>query len=60
MTLHDYGYLLPEFFKSYPVPVSERNFQFYTLPRNQAFFQGFFWRAAGGKKSIVKQILLLC
>ena len=61
MTLHDYGYLLPEFFKSYPVPVSEWNFQLYTLPRSLAFFQGFFWRArGGGAKSIVKQILLLC
>ena len=41
MTFHDYGYLQPEFLKSYPV--SERNFQIYTLPRSLAFFQGFFW-----------------
>ena len=51
MTLHDYGYLLPEFLKSYPV--SERNFQIYTLPRSLAFFLGFF---QGGSKSIVMQI----
>ena len=41
MTLHDYGYQPPEFLKSYPV--SERNFQIYTLPRSLAFFQGFLW-----------------
>ena len=41
MTLHDYGYLPPGFLKSYPV--SERNFQIYTLPRSLAFFRGFFW-----------------
>ena len=41
MTLHDYGYLPPGFLKSYPV--SERNFQIYTLPRTLAFFRGFFW-----------------
>ena len=40
MTLHDYGYLPPEFLKSYPV--SEWNFQIYTLPRSLAFFQGLF------------------
>ena len=40
MTLHDYGYLPPEFLKS--DPVSEWNFQIYTLPRSLTFFQGFF------------------
>ena len=41
MTLHNYGYLPPEFLKSYPV--SEWNFQIYTLPRSLTFFfQGFF------------------
>ena len=49
MTLHDYGYLPPGFLKSYPV--SERNFQIYTLPRSLAFFRGFFWG-----ESIVMQI----
>ena len=49
MTLHDYGYLPPEFLKSHPV--SERNFQIYTLPRSLTFFQGFF-----RGQSIVKQI----
>ena len=39
MTLHDHGYLPPEFLKSYPV--SEWNFQIYTLPRSLAFFRGF-------------------
>ena len=41
MTLNDYGYLPPGFLKSYPV--SEQNFQIYTLPRSLAFFRGFFW-----------------
>ena len=49
MTLHDYGYLPPGFLKSYPV--SERNFQIYTLPRSLAFFWGFFLG-----ESIVMQI----
>ena len=40
MTLHDYGYLPPEFLKSYPV--SELNFQIYILPQSLAFFQGCF------------------
>ena len=40
MTLDDYGYLPPKFLKSYPV--SECNFQIYTLPRSLTFFQGFF------------------
>ena len=51
MTLHDYGYLPPEFLKSYPV--SEGNFQIYTLPRSLAFFHGFF---RVGAQSIVMQI----
>ena len=37
--------LPPEFLKSYPV--SEWNFQIYTLPQSLAFFQGFF--RGGGK-----------
>ena len=53
MTFHDYGYLLPEFFKSYPVPVSEWNFQLYTLPRSLAFFLGFFWRTGGGGQNLL-------
>ena len=40
MTPHDYGYLPPGFLMSYPV--SEWNFQIYTLPRSLAFFRGFF------------------
>ena len=40
MTLHDYGYLPQEFLKSHPV--SELNFQIYTLPLSLTFFQGFF------------------
>ena len=40
MTLHDYRYLPPGFLKSYPV--TEWNFQIYTLPRSLAFFRGFF------------------
>ena len=40
LTLHDYGYLPPEFLRSYPV--SELNSQIYTLPRSLAFFQEFF------------------
>ena len=40
MTLNDYGYLPPEFLKSYPV--SEQNFQIYTLTWSLAIFQGFF------------------
>ena len=47
MTLHEY--LPPEFLKSYPV--SEWNFQIYTLPRSLAFFRGFFLG-----ESIVMQI----
>ena len=53
MTLHDYGYLPPEFLKSYPV--SEWNFQIYTLPRSLTFLQGFFW----GDLLLCK-FLLLC
>ena len=57
MTLHDYGYLPPGFLKSYPV--SERNFQIYTLPRSLAFFRGFFWESIVMQISFVMLIFLL-
>ena len=57
MTLHDYGYLPPGFLKSYPV--SERNFQIYTLPRSLAFFRGFFGESIVMQISFVMLIILL-
>ena len=57
MTLHDYGYLPPGFLKSYPV--SERNFQIYTLPRSLAFFRGFFGESIVMQISFVTLIFLL-
>ena len=57
MTLHDYGYLPPGFLKSYPV--SERNFQIYTLPRSLAFFRGFFGESIVMQISFVMLIFLL-
>ena len=57
MTLHDYGYLPAGFLKSYPV--SERNFQIYTLPRSLAFFRGFFGESIVMQISFVMLIFLL-
>ena len=56
MTLYDYGYLPPEFLKSYPV--SECFFQIYTLPRNLTFFQGFF-RGGGSTVMQISFVMLI-
>ena len=53
MTLHDYGCLLPEFFQSYPVPVSESGIFNYTPCLGVWLSSRNFLEGQGGRQNLL-------